>query len=207
MKTFASTFASLGIAMVLMSGAASSAPRTIDPDWPCQQIKVSQLSVAAFWSGPPIDPAQDDWRRDDEISGLAGDISERRMPIETAEERIAEFAHRRGAGKDAALPALFTAVFDILNEERQSVISGLDRFGQRQKTLADNLREEEAALGAARATASPESTKISELSQQLAWDVQFFEARRTSLRYACEVPSVIEQRLYALSQAIQKNLP
>jgi hypothetical protein len=102
---------------------------------------------------------------------------------------------------------LFTAVFDILNEERQSVIAGLDRFGQRQKTLAESLRQEGESLRAAQATEAPESTKIAELSQQFAWDVQFFEARRTSLRYACDVPNVIEQRLYALSRAIQKNMP
>ena len=199
-------FAALGLALSLASGVAWSAPRTIDPDWPCQQIKVSQLSVAAFWSGPPIDPTQNDWRHDDEISGLAGDIAERRMTIETAEQRIAEFARRRGERKDAALPALFTAVFDILNEERQSVISGLDRFGQHQKTLADRLREEGEALRAAQASELPEPGKITELSQQLAWDVQFFEARRASLRYACDVPNVIEQRLFALTRAIRKNL-
>jgi hypothetical protein len=199
-------FATLGIALILASGVAWSAPRTTDPDWPCQQIKVSQLSVAAFWPGQPIDPAQHDWRSDDGIAGLAGDISERRMTIETAEERIAEFARRRGERKGTALLALFSAIFDILNEERQSVISGLDRFGQRQKALADKLREEGETLRAAQVTEPPESTKLAELSQQLAWDVQFFEARRASLRYACEVPNSIEQRLYALSRAIQKNL-
>ncbi len=199
-------YATLGIALILASGVAWSAPRTNDPDWPCQQIKVSQLSIAAFWSGPPIDPAQYDWRHDDEIPGLAGDISERRMTIETAEQRIVEFTRRRGERKGAALLALFTAVFDILNEERQSVIAGLDRFGQRQKTLADKLREEGETLRVAQATEPPESTKTAELSQQLAWDVQFFEARRASLRYACDVPNVIEQRLYALSRVIRKNL-
>jgi hypothetical protein len=198
--------ASIGIALILLAGAARPAPRTIDPDWPCQQIKVSQLSFAAFWPGTPTDPAQYDWRGDDEIPGLAGDISQRRMTIETAEERIADFARRREADKDAALRALFIAVFDILNEERQSVVAGLDRFGQRQKTLAETLRQEGETLRAAQAIELPESTKLAELSQQLAWDVQFFEARRMSLRYACEVPNVIEQRTYALSRAIQKNL-
>ena len=196
-------FATLGLVLILSTGIAWPAPRAIDPDWPCQQIKVNELSIAAFWPGPPIDPAQNDWRRDDEISGLAGDISERRMTIDTAEQRIAEFARQRGERKNAALLALFAAVFDTLNEERQSVVSGLDRFGQRQKALADKLREEGETLRAAQAT---DPSKAEELSQQLAWDVQFFEARRASLRYACEVPNVIEQRLYALSRAIQKNL-
>ena len=38
--------------------AASSIARAADPrfpDWPCNQIKVPELSVAAVWAGPPID--------------------------------------------------------------------------------------------------------------------------------------------------------
>jgi hypothetical protein len=196
----------LPIALILVAGVAHAAPRATDPDWPCQQIRVSELSIAAFWSGPAIDPAQSDWRADTEIANFAEDISERRMRIETAEQQIAEFAQRLGVRKDKALPVLFAAVFSILNEERQSVVAGLDRFGKRQKTLADNLREEGEALRAAQTTEPADSPKIAELSQQLAWDQRYFEARRTSLRFACDVPNVIEQRLYALSRAIQKNL-
>jgi hypothetical protein len=191
------------IMLLLAGGIAHAAPPASDPDWPCQQIRVGQLSVAAFWAGPPIDQDQNAWRGDTEIANLAADVSERRMAQETAEERIGEFARRR---TDKALPMLFAAVFSILNDERQSVIDGLDRFGKRQKALADALREENETLHAAQAAEPPDPPKITALSQKLAWDVQFFEARRTSLRFACDVPNVIEQRLFALSRAIQKNL-
>jgi hypothetical protein len=199
-------FIALQVVLIAASGMAHSAPRTADPDWPCQQVKVGQLSPAAFWPGPPIDPAGSDWRSDNEIADLAGDISKRRMPIDTADQQIAELARRRATGKQAAMVALFNGVFDILNDERESVIAGLDRFGQRQKTLADNLRIEEETLRTAQENAAGGEEKVAELGRQLAWDMQFFEARRVSLRYACDVPNVIEQRLYALSRAIQKNM-
>ena len=28
-----------------------------DPDWPCVQAKVPELSVVAMWAGPPLDDA------------------------------------------------------------------------------------------------------------------------------------------------------
>ena len=43
--------AAMGLALPGMSLAAD--PRF--PDWPCNQIKVPEISVAAVWAGPSID--------------------------------------------------------------------------------------------------------------------------------------------------------
>ena len=51
-----------------------------------------------------------------------------------------------------------------------------------------------------------DDAKIAALTQRLTWDAQVFEQRRQSLSYACEIPDVIEQRLFALSRAIQSQL-
>ena len=40
------------LAMVLLNQVAFAAdPRY--PDWPCQQAKVPEISLAAVWAGPP----------------------------------------------------------------------------------------------------------------------------------------------------------
>jgi hypothetical protein len=108
--------------------------------------------------------------------------------------------------KPHELSLLFAGVFDVLNRERVTVMSGLDRFGQRQKVLAANLRQEGEDLRAAQAASPPDDTKVAEMTQHLVWNQQFFETRRQSLRFACEVPTIIEQRLYGLAKAIQDNL-
>src|SRR5450631_2631909 len=41
------------IAVSLAQPAFALDPRY--PDWPCQQLKVPEISIASVWSGPPID--------------------------------------------------------------------------------------------------------------------------------------------------------
>jgi hypothetical protein len=197
------------LAGVLLSGASTmvaAAPRTIDPDWPCQQVKVGELSVASVWNGPAIDPASADWQQDVAVAGLVGTIVQRRLPMDQAAQRVAAFAKTAGPDKDRELQLVFAGVFDALNRERETVLSGLDRFGRRQKVLAANLREEAEDLRAGQTATPPDDAKVAELTQHLLWDQQFFETRRESLRYACDVSTTIEQRLYGLAKAIQDNL-
>jgi len=191
-----------GAALVLLvfaAGGATAAPGNADPDWPCQQARVGELSVASYWNGPVPDVA--DWRQNEAAAALARRVVQRRLPLEQAGAEIAAFAGNGGAEKKRALWALFAGVFELLNRERGNVLDGLGRFGQRQKTLAENLRREGEEL---RAAQTSDEAKVAELTQRLSWDTEFFEQRRQSLRFACEVPGVIEQRLYGLAQIIQR---
>jgi hypothetical protein len=38
------------------------------------------------------------------------------------------------------------------------------------------------------------------------WDTRIFEERRKTMNFVCEVPVLIEQRLFALARAIQQSL-
>ena len=49
--------------------------------------------------------------------------------------------------------------------------------------------------------------QLAQLTESLTWNLRIFEERRKSLRFVCEVPVAIEQRLFALSREIQKALP
>src|SRR5262249_39398973 len=45
------------------------------PDWPCSQIKVPEISIAAVWAGPSIDDVGNVWeegRHDKEFGRAAG---------------------------------------------------------------------------------------------------------------------------------------
>jgi hypothetical protein len=185
---------------------ATAAPRNADADWPCQQVKVGELSVAAFWSGPAIDPSDAGWQKNDAVASLVATVTQRRLPMEAAAQRITAFAKDAGEDRDRTMPLVFAGVFDVLNREREKVISGLDLFGQRQKTLAQGLRQDSETLRAAQTANPPDDAKVSELTQHLLWDQQLFESRRQSLSFACDLPTIIEQRLYGLAQAIQAHI-
>ncbi len=192
--------------LVIASTTAAAAPRTADPDWPCQQVKVSELSVASYWSGPAVDSAAINWRQDAAVASLVGLIVQRRLPLDQAGDRIADFARIAGAERNSALLALFAGVFEVLNRERTNVLNGLDRFGERQKVLAERLRLDAEELRAAQAGIPANEAKVAELTQRLAWDSEVFESRRQSARFACDLPTTIEQRLYGLAKAIQAQL-
>ena len=40
------------LGLALRGAALAVDPRY--PDWPCNQMKVPEISIAAVWSGPPI---------------------------------------------------------------------------------------------------------------------------------------------------------
>jgi hypothetical protein len=195
----------LGAALLLAATAAQAAPPVRDPDWPCVQIKVPTLSVGAVWTGPPVEPYFATWSNDPAVAELAQRIAQRRLPIAEAEQDIRAFAAAAGADKQPKLLALAAGVFTTLDVQRGQVIAGLDRLGRRQKQLATQVRSDMAKLrsapAAADATAPPQA-----LTERLEWETRLFQQRQQSVSSVCDVPNLIEQRLYALARAIQAAL-
>ena len=48
--------------------------------------------------------------------------------------------------------------------------------------------------------------RIDQLSNQLTWETRIFEDRNKVIRFACEVPTAIDQRLFALGRTIQQEM-
>jgi hypothetical protein len=190
----------------LAAAARAAPPGSRDADWPCQQIKVPRLSLAALWSGPALDTQQDDWRQDARVAELVQVIAQRRVPIDQAEARIRAFATQAGDERQQKLLKALGGAFIVLDAERSSVISGLDRFGARQKELAATLREDNEKLRQLQADPASKPGEISDTVQRVTWEAAVFQDRRQALSYACDVPAKIEQRLFALARAIQDTL-
>jgi hypothetical protein len=51
-----------------------------------------------------------------------------------------------------------------------------------------------------------DQTQNNELASQLSWQTRIFEDRRKSTSYVCDVPVLIEKRLFDLGNAIQNSL-
>ena len=83
---------------------------------------------------------------------------------------------------------------------------GLRRFGRRQRELAAGLRTDLAHLNATQAAATPDDALVNRLTDQVGWENRVFQERRQALGYVCDVPGRIEQRLFALARAIQRQL-
>jgi hypothetical protein len=175
------------------------------PDWPCSQAKVPEISLAAVWAGPPLDDASEKWKDDGKISALVTKLAARKTPLEEAEKTITDFIGA-SAEKTVAGKLLFAGLFDTLNAQRFQVMNGLERAMRKQREAADKIRADTIALQELQGAAAPDQQKIDELSNTLLWETRIFEDRRRVVKFVCEVPTAIDQRLFALGRVIQQDL-
>jgi hypothetical protein len=175
------------------------------PDWPCVQAKVPEISLAAVWNGPALDDAAAKWKDDTRISALVPRLAARRTPLDEAEKAITEFLSGSPA-KNEAGKLLFAGLFDTLNAQRSSVMNGLERVTRKQREAAEKIRDDTLALQALQDATPPDQAKVEELGNQLVWQTRIFEDRRRVIKFVCEVPTAIDQRLFALGRAIQQQI-
>ena len=176
------------------------------PDWPCAQAKVPEISLAAVWAGPPLDDASNKWKDDAKVAALVTKLAARRTPLDDAQKAITEFLSGSVTDKSTAGKLLFAGLFDALNDQRSSVINGLERVMRKQREAAEKIRSDTLALQALQDASPPDQPKIDELGNQLVWETRIFEDRRRVVKFVCEVPTAIDQRLFALGRTIQQEM-
>lgn len=199
------TLAMAALALAISTTAVRAAdPRY--PDWPCSQAKVPEISLAAVWAGPALDDAASKWKDDSKVSALVSKLAARKTPLDEAEKSVKEFLTGSAADKTANAKLLFAGLFDTLNAQRSQVMSGLERVSRKQREAADKIREETIQLQALQDATPRDDTKVDAMSNQLIWETRIFEDRRKVVRFVCEVPTAIDQRLFALGRVIQQEM-
>jgi hypothetical protein len=176
------------------------------PDWPCAQAKVPEISVAAVWTGPPLGDAVNKWKDDAKVSALVPKLAARRTPLDQAQKGIAKFLAGSPPDKAERGKLLFAGLFDTLNAERSSVMTGLERVTRKQRNVAEKIRSDTIALQGLQDAPTKDQAKIDELGNQLVWETRIFDDRRQVIKFVCEVPTTIDQRLFALARDIQQEI-
>lgn len=195
----------LGLSLTAPAPAWSAEPEP--EDWPCVQRLVPELSAGIVWTGPPVDEVAATWREDDAVEELAHKLVARRTPMEEANEAIAAFAQGLGADKDRKLTMLFAGALELINADRRQILDGIRRAARRQNALADSIEAKTAELNQLPTDGTPAQEERREaLEEQLLWDSRIFDERQQSMKYVCETPVLLEQRLFALGREIQTHL-
>jgi hypothetical protein len=191
---------------LMMSANVGMAADPRYPDWPCAQAKVPEISLAAVWAGAPLDDIKDKWKDDAKVSALVSKLSARKLPLEEAQKAVTEYLTAAAADKAAQGKLLFAGLFDTLNSQRASVMNGLERVMRKQRGAADKIRADTLALQALQDAPNPDPAKVEEFGNQLVWETRIFEDRRRVVKFVCEVPTAIDQRLFALGRTIQQEM-
>jgi hypothetical protein len=202
----------VGLALVLAVLATPAAAARDEPsaDWPCVQRKVERLTAAQMWDGGPIDDVKE-WRDDQQVKKILPTLVSRRVPLEEAATAIRLFAEAAPqASRDAKLKLLFAAILATINDDRSAVLSGIERFQQRQKARAAELERQGLALKTLREKAAAgdaeAKAELARAEERYNWDARVFGERQQSIPIACEIPVLVEQRAFALGREIRSHM-
>jgi hypothetical protein len=189
--------------------AEQPAPVAGTAEWPCEQPLRGEMSIGAMWQGPDPTAIQEDWRNLPAVAALVNEIAPRRVPQDEALASVQRFAAGyQGAEREKILTQVFAGLFDTLSTERSQIVRGIKRFYRRQEAIAHRMEEGWKMLG----EIDPNTTdpalveQRTAIQQQIDWDSRVFDDRQRLLPVVCEQPRVIEQRVFALSRAIQEQL-
>ena len=183
--------------LALRGMALAADPRF--PDWPCSQVKVPEISVAAVWAGPAIDDVENAWEEDAAIRDLVARLAARRTPLEDAQKAISDVITGTESERQKKAKLLFAGLFKTLNHERNDVMHGLERYFRKQREFSNQIRSTILQLRELQDGPNPDQSRVDELTNRVEWDTRIFEERRKTINFVCEVPVVIEQRLFALA--------
>lgn len=184
----------------------------LDPtkEWPCVQRRVEQISVGQIWDGPAIDGLSG-WFRDPKLVELIELLSSRRVPVEQAEATIKAYADSvPETERDQKLSLLFAGLFDKVSSQRRSVMAGIVKYQKSQIARAQELERQTSAIGVLESKRplgiSDDTPEIADAREKFNWAQKIFQERQSSIPLACELPVLIEERLYAVARAIRGNM-
>lgn len=203
------------VAALLLSACAALAPPALaydrnDPDWPCPQRRVPMLSASQLWDGPSIDGVTG-WDKDATLRKLIAKLASRRVPQDEAVAALKDYAKSvPDAERTAKLTQLFAGLLALVNQERAAVIAGIVRFEQRQRDRSRELEREGTRISELKPKAETDAKVKAELdnAQQLFdWNVRVFQERQGSTAIACEIPVLMESRIFEIAREIRTLIP
>ena len=135
---------------------------------------------------------------------LAYDPSRGFLSLDDAQKAISEIVTGTESERQKKAKLIFAGLFKTLNDERSDVMRG--RYARKQKEFSDQIRSTILQLRELQDRPDADQGRIDELTNRMEWDTRIFEERRKTVNFVCEVPVLIEQRLFALARAIQQSL-
>lgn len=194
--------------MATTTALAQPPKANLYPDWPCVQHKVPRLTSAQVWDGPPVDDLKG-WQEDEAIRKLVTVLASRRVPMEEAVKALDAYAASvPEAERDEKMKLLFAGLLETVNTTRSSVMSGIERFQQRQRARAEELERQGLAIIKLRERAEADETAkaaLAKAEELYTWDSRIFQERQQNVPLACEIPVLIDQRVFDLGREIRRH--
>lgn len=195
-----------GALVAFLAGGANAAARG-QGDWPCIQREVPQISPGMVWTGGAINADDTSWTSEPRVAPKVLEVTSRRKTAEEAVAAVEEFAASLKDDRPRLLTSLFAGTYQRINAERTQIMAGIKRYARKQSALADRIKQQSAQRAELSRKTPPtdeDQRKLAELQEQITWDTRIYDEREQSLRYVCEAPVLLEQRLFQIGRHISQ---
>ena len=175
-----------------------------DPDWPCVQVLVPEISAASIWDGPSIDELENEEAFRKQAKALMFNVIEKHEPL--TESQIDEYTAQFQADQhNLALTSLFKSFLQNYNNKRKAQIDTIKRYTRSQiksAKIIENLMDQKADLEALENV----TQQIEELDSKLHWQKRMFKERERAFISFCELPQEIAQQAGEVARMISAKL-
>ena len=185
----------LAILALTLGGAATADEIAL----PCQQHFADSLAPATYWEDAAQLEHLPDWHKDKKISALVGKLAPRDEAEDDAVKQLAAF--RKAPHGKQALPLLFTGLVEETDRQRSEVIVKIRDMAERQVNLTGTIQKVDDELSK---TPETEGAKRDEIAQRRGYLQRDYDSLDKTLRYACQIPVDLEERLGAFAKVLQE---
>lgn len=195
------------LVLLVCQGLFSQAALAEDPDWPCIQALVPEVSLAVLWPVPVDEETFSTWKDDKSIIELSMMVGSSESYTKEMSGKIEDWVS--GIDESQRLSALSTlalGIMDYANERRSRFINGILKYSRHQRQVAQQIEDRMTELEKRRmAGESPQA--MQEEVETLQWQTRIFDQRERAMASLCEQPVYVEQLMSDALRDIAVWLP
>jgi hypothetical protein len=201
----------LGLSSASIYPVAAVAQDEVDPEWPCIQRLIMEVSPAVMWPLPIEESMQTSWRKDPVVRKLAEKLGALEQFDDAARADISAFADTVPDGeKETRLSLLATGVVAVTNRERKQFIRGIKRYTRQQIAIAEQIENSLNQLSLLESESELDQRQreeLQEVEETLRWHERVYDQRERAIISLCEEPVELEQKLSDTLRDVAQYLP
>ncbi|MFK7859903.1 MAG: hypothetical protein AB8B64_13830 [Granulosicoccus sp.] len=204
-----SLYASLSAGITMLFLASSVQAQEVDPEWPCIQRLILEVSPAVMWPVPVEENMRTQYRQSSEIRALAEELGDIETFTEAHQLSISDFAESVSESeRELQLTLLATGVVDVSNRIRKDYISGIKRYTRQQIAISEQIEKtlNELSLLEGKDTGNTAEAR-QEIQETLRWHERVYDQRERSIQLLCDAPVDLEQQLSEVLRFAAQYLP
>lgn len=189
--------------------ASVLAQQEVDPEWPCIQRLIMEVSPAVMWPVPVDEQMQSAWREDREVRKLAEELGKVEEFTDENRNTLMVFADSiSDADKEMRLSLFAAGVVEVTNRQRRQFIQGIKRYTRQQIAISNQIEDSlnQLSLLEESDTAGNEQQR-QETEETLRWHERVYDQRERAIVSLCEEPVELEQRLSDILRDAAQYLP